>query len=155
MIFGAPTRFDNLLFRLSSWFTISTSSFFPIYAVFVGELNSYISQHFAYIQNNSFSTTRVYWSYYKIAVRRGQFHNRHSPSIKWRQFLGKGPHHFEQSVVENKFWPISFRVKCYNLLMRMTLSRNEISRQKSQMNVTSTLFYFIKSLLDGKLCSPV
>ena len=134
MIFGAPTRFDNLLFRLSS------------------ELNSYISQHFAYIQNNSFSTTRVYWSYYKIAVRRGQFHNRHSPSIKWRQFLGKRPHHFEQSVIENKFWSISFRVKCYNPL---TLSRNEIPRQKPQMNVTSTLFYFIKSLLDGKLCSPV
>lgn len=134
MIFGAPTRFDNLLFRLSS------------------ELNSYISQHFAYIQNNSFSTTRVYWSYYKIAVRRGQFHNRHSPSIKWHQFLGKRPHHFEQSVIENKFWSISFRVKCYNPL---TLSRNEIPRQKPQMNVTSTLFYFIKSLLDGKLCSPV
>lgn len=134
MIFGAPTRFDNLLFRLSS------------------ELNSYISQHFAYIQNNSFSTTRVYWSYYKIAVRSGQFHNRHSPSIKWHQFLGKRPHHFEQSVIENKFWSISFRVKCYNPL---TLSRNEIPRQKPQMNVTSTLFYFIKSLLDGKLCSPV
>ena len=134
MIFGAPTRFDNLLFRLSS------------------ELNSYISQHFAYIQNNSFSTTRVYWSYYKIAVRRGQFHNRHSPSIKWHQFLGKRPHHFEQSVIENKFWSISFPVKCYNPL---TLSRNEIPRQKPQMNVTSTLFYFIKSLLDGKLCSPV
>lgn len=134
MIFGAPTRFDNLLFRLSS------------------ELNSYISQHFAYIQNNSFSTTRVYWSYYKVAVRRGQFHNRHSPSIKWHQFLGKRPHHFEQSVIENKFWSISFRVKCYNPL---TLSRNEIPRQKPQMNVTSTLFYFIKSLLDGKLCSPV
>lgn len=134
MIFGAPTRFDNLLFRLSS------------------ELNSYISQHFAYIQNNSFSTTRVYWSYYKVAVRRGQFHNRHSPSIKWHQFLGKRPHHFEQSVIENKFWSISFRVKCYNPL---TLSRNEIPRQKPQMNVTSTLFYFIKSILDGKLCSPV
>lgn len=134
MIFGAPTRFDNLLFRLSS------------------ELNSYISQHFAYIQNNSFSTTREYWSYYKIAVRRGQFHNRHSPSIKWHQFLGKRPHHFEQSVIENKFWSISFRVKCYNPL---TLSRNEIPRQKPQMNVTSTLFYFIKSILDGKLCSPV
>ena len=33
--------------------------------------------------------------------------------------------------------------------MRMTLSRNEIPRQKPQMNVTSTLFYFIKSLLNG------